>query len=248
MGTLDGKIALVTGAGSGIGRTSAETLAGEGAYVLCVDVGEDGAKATARDVGGTAVAGDVGDPDTWRAVVAAGAAHGGIDVAHLNAGVYGHTGDVLDLPDDVYQRVIGANIGGVILGTRAVVASMRERGGGAIVVTASMAGVVPFPPNPLYTASKHAVVGWVRAMAPVLAGDHITVNAVCPGVVDTPMTVGAAGGLDPAQLPFPLIPPSAIAAAVLGLATGADTGVCLAIWPDRDPVPWDFRGPEQLFV
>lgn len=244
MGSLEGKIALVTGAGSGIGRASAEALAAEGAHILCVDIGADSAQATAHDVGGTAVAGDVSDPDTWRAVLDAAGSVGGIDVAHLNAGVYGHTGPIEDLPDDVYQRVVGANIGGVVLGTRAVVGSMRSRGGGAIVATASVAGLVPFPPNPLYTATKHAVVGFVRAVAPTLGA--ITMNAVCPGVVDTPMTAGAAGSLDTTALGIPLIPPSVIASTALALLTGGATGQCMAVWPDREPTPWDFRGFEQL--
>jgi NAD(P)-dependent dehydrogenase (short-subunit alcohol dehydrogenase family) len=245
MGQLEGKVAVVTGAGSGIGRASAERLAAEGARVVAVDVGEDSARATARDLDGTAVVGDVGDPELWRAVRTTTDNVGGMDVVHLNAGLYGHVGPIDELPDELYQRVVAANISGVILGTRAAVAAMRGRGG-AIVATASMAGVVPFPPNPLYTATKHAVTGFVRAMAPTLIGDGITINAVCPGIVDTPMTAGAASDLDPAASGITLIPPATIAAMVLDLATGGTTGRCLAIWSDGEPVEWSFAGPEQL--
>ncbi len=168
-----------------------------------------------------------------------------MDVVHLNAGVYGHTGPIDELPDDVYERVVAANIGGVVLGTRTAVAAMRGRGG-SIVATASMAGLVPFPPNPLYTATKHAVAGFVRAMAPTLAADSITINAVCPGIVDTPMTVGATGGLDPTELGISLIPPAKIASIVFDLATGGATGRCMAVWSGSEPVEWQFAGPEQL--
>jgi NAD(P)-dependent dehydrogenase (short-subunit alcohol dehydrogenase family) len=245
VGQLEGKVAVVTGAGSGIGRASAERLAAEGAHVVAVDIGDDSARATAQEVGGTAVVGDVGDSELWRAVRATADELGGMDVVHLNAGLYGHVGPIDELPDDVYEHVVGANIGGVILGTRAAVGAMRGRGG-AIVATASLAGVVPFPPNPLYTATKHAVTGFVRAMAPTLLGDGITINAVCPGVVDTPMTVGAAGDLDPAALGITLIPPATIAGMVFDLAASGTTGRCLAIWSGGDPVEWTFAGPEQL--
>jgi NAD(P)-dependent dehydrogenase (short-subunit alcohol dehydrogenase family) len=245
MGELEGKVAIVTGAGSGIGRASAERFAAAGAHVVAVDIGDDSAKATAHDVSGTPVCGDVSDPDLWRAAVTAANAVGGLDLVHLNAGVYGHSGPIDELPDDVYERVVAANLGGVVLGTRSAVACMRGRGG-AIVATASMAGVVPFPPNPLYTATKHAVTGFVRAMAPTLIGDGITINAVCPGIVDTPMTTGAAAGLDPNQLGITLIPPTTIADVVFDLATGTATGQCMAVWAGVEPVEWSFAGPEQL--
>jgi NAD(P)-dependent dehydrogenase (short-subunit alcohol dehydrogenase family) len=246
MPQLDGKVAAVTGAASGNGRATAEALAAAGAHVVAVDVSETGAGEVAEALGGTAVAGDVSAPDTWAAVIAATDALGGLDVVHLNAGLYGYTGSIEDLPDDVYERVMAANVGGVVLGTRATVPALRRRGGGAIVATASMAGLVPFAPNPLYTATKHAVTGFVRAMAPTLAADRITINAVCPGIVDTPMTVGAAGGIDPTELGIPLIPPSKIAAIVLDFVARTDTGRCVAIWAESDPVEWQFAGPDQL--
>lgn len=245
MGTLNGKVVVVTGAGSGIGRASSQRFAEAGAHVVAVDLGDDGAQATAHDVGGTALAGDVAASETWRALRVTTDALGGLDVVHLNAGVYGHSGAIDELPDDVYERVVAANIGGVILGTRAAVSAMRGRGG-AIVATSSLAGLVPFPANPLYTATKHAVAGFVRAMAPVLAVDNITMNAVCPGIVDTPMTSEVTGDVNIADLGIPLIDPTTIADVVVGLATDGGTGRCMAVWADATPFEWEFAGPEQF--
>lgn len=241
MGDLDGKVAIVSGAGSGIGRTTSLALTAAGAEVVCVDLDEAAAADTiARTGRGAAVVGSVADVATWeRAVAAAQQLGGGVDVVHLNAGLYGFTGPIEELPLDVYQRTVDTNIGGVVLGTRTVVPALRARGGGAIVVTASVAGIVPFPPNPLYTLTKQGVAGFVVAMAPSLAPDGITIDAVCPGVVDTPMTVGALGGADPTELGFPMISPDTIAAVVLHLATSEGTGRLAAVLPFSDtPIEW----------
>ena len=106
MGALDGKVAVVTGAGSGIGRASAQRMAAEGAHVVAVDLGEDSAQATADELGGTAVAGDVSHPELWDAVRAAADEQGGMDVVHLNAGVYGYTGPIDEMPDGFPAQVL----------------------------------------------------------------------------------------------------------------------------------------------
>jgi NAD(P)-dependent dehydrogenase (short-subunit alcohol dehydrogenase family) len=235
---LAGKNAVVTGAGSGIGRAASEVFAGAGANVVAVDLDASAAEETAQVVDGVAVVGDVSDPGLWTEVVATADAAGGLDVAYLNAGLYGWAGPIEELPVDLYQRTVAANIGGVVLGTRAAVPAMRARGGGAIVVTASVAGIVPFAGNPLYTLTKQGVAGFVVALAPNLAADGITINAVCPGPVDTPMTSGALGGADPADFGFDLIPPEAIAEAALLLATSEGTGRCLAVRAKGDRVDW----------
>jgi NAD(P)-dependent dehydrogenase (short-subunit alcohol dehydrogenase family) len=115
-------------------------------------------------------------------------AYGGIDLAHLNAGIMGH-GDVGTLTDEDYERARGVNLDGVVFGARATIRAIRERTdgreGGVIVATASIAGLDPHPPNPIYTLTKHAVVGFVRALAPSLADEGIAVHAVCPGLTDT---------------------------------------------------------------
>ncbi|MCC5953174.1 MAG: SDR family oxidoreductase [Acidimicrobiia bacterium] len=239
MGRLEDQIAIVTGAGSGIGRVACERFAAEGARVVAVDLDADTAAHTAEAVGGVAVVGDVADPELWARVVATTDELGGIDLAYLNAGVYGHSGPIDELSDGVYSRTVGANVGGVVLGVRAVVPVMRAAGGGAIVATASVAGLVPFAGNPIYSATKHAVAAFVAASAPSLAGDGITIDAVCPGIVDTPMTEGAAGGLDLAALGIDLIEPAEVVTAALDLATSEGTGRCVVVRAGQPPHPWE---------
>ena len=237
---LEGRIAVVTGAGSGIGRAAARLFAAEGARVIVVDRDEGAASQVAEEIGGRAVDGDVADPGLVEHVVSVAAESGGLHVAYLNAGVYGYTGPIDDLPLDVYERTIGANITGVVMGTRAVVPAMRSAGGGAIVVTASAAAVVAFEGNPLYTLTKQAVGGFVRSLAPSLLADGISIDAVCPGVVDTPMTVEALGGADPVAAGLPLIAPETVAGAALDLATSEGTGRCRVVRELKDQVDWTF--------
>ncbi len=237
---LDGKIVVITGAGSGIGQAACRLFAAEGATVLGVDLDAEAVSATVASVGGVAVTGSVADPALWDEVVAAADRLGGLDLAYLNAGMYGFNGPIDELPLDLYQRTIDANIGGVVLGTRAVVPALRARGGGAIVVTASMAGIVAFEPNPIYTLTKQAVAGFVRAVAPSLAADGITIDAVCPGIVDTPMTSFAMGGGNPTDLGIPLISPETIAGAALDLATSEGTGRCRAVQAGAASIDWTF--------
>jgi NAD(P)-dependent dehydrogenase (short-subunit alcohol dehydrogenase family) len=240
MGRLEDKVAIVTGAGSGIGRVAAELFVAEGAMVIAVEHHEDLARDVADAVGGQAVVGSVDDPELWERVIDAANRVGGLDVAYLNAGRYGYTGPIDELPLDVYRQTLGANIDGVVLGTRAVVPAMRARGGGAIVATASVAGLVAFSPNPIYTLTKHAVVGFVQATAPNLVTDHISFDAVCPSVVDTPMTVEALQGGDPASLGISLIDPRTIASIALDLATSDGTGRCVSVQSGLDPLVWKF--------
>lgn len=234
---LEGKHAVVTGAGSGIGRAAARLFAAEGASVVAVDLDGDAVAATAAEVGGTAVAGSVGDLHVWRAALEV---HDGVDLAYLNAGLYGFDGPIDELPLDLYRATIAANIDGVVVGTRAVVPALAARGGGAIVVTASVAGIVAFEGNPVYTLTKQAVTGFVRAVAPSLAPRGITIDAVCPGIVDTPMTVQAAGGGGPISLGVPLIAPETIAEQALDLALSEGTGRCRAVRESAPPVDWRF--------
>ncbi|WP_436794365.1 SDR family oxidoreductase [Actinospongicola halichondriae] len=236
---LNDRTVIITGAGSGIGRIACEVFAAAGATVIAADIHPEPAQDAADAVDGIAVAGDVSDPEVWDELV--DAAGDRLAAVYLNAGLYGHNGPIDELPLDLYQRTVDANIGGVVLGTRACVPALRANGGGAIVVTASVAGIVAFDGNPLYTLTKQAVAGFVRAVAPSLAPDKISIDAVCPGIVDTPMTVEALGGASPSELGIGLIDPADIARTALDLATSEGTGRCRAVrGTGGPPVDWEF--------
>jgi NAD(P)-dependent dehydrogenase (short-subunit alcohol dehydrogenase family) len=241
MPELEGKVALVTGAASGIGKATAECLAAEGAAVCVVDLTEDAGSQVADAVGGVFHQADVGESREVDAAFATCERElGGVDIAFLNAGIaIGHP-DIETLPDDLYRKIMRVNVDGVVFGTRAAVRAMQRRGGGAIVATASLAGLVPFPPDPVYDLTKHAVVGFIRSVAPSLLAVGITANAVNPGMTDTDII-----GDDARQLireaNFPLMPPSQIAEAVLRIVTGGGTGECWVCQPGRTPEPYRFH-------
>ena len=229
---LRDKVALITGGASGLGRATALALAAEGVEVVIADVDEDGGRAVAAEVGGHFVACDVSDFEANRAMVAAAVeAAGGVDIAHLNAGVatgFG-VGDEFDV--ERYRRVMGINLDGVVYGTHAVLPALKARGGGAIVATASLAGLASIPFDPIYAANKHGVVGFVRGLAPALEGEGIRVNGVCPGFAESGLTKGLEEGI--AAFGVPIMPASDVAAVVQGLFEGDMTGECWFVQPGR---------------
>jgi NAD(P)-dependent dehydrogenase (short-subunit alcohol dehydrogenase family) len=193
---------VITGGGGGIGRAVAVRLAREGARVAAVDVSKAGLADTVAAVeraGGRAIAieADVTrDADVARCVATAQTELGRIDGFFNNAGILGETKAIVDYPEDVFDRVIAINLKGVWLGLKHVGALMRTSGGGAIVNTASIAGLTGTPGLVAYTASKHAVVGMTRTAAMEFARHAIRVNAICPGPIETAMTEEMHGRLD----------------------------------------------------
>jgi len=192
--SLEGKIALVTGGAGGIGEALVARLARRGAHVVVVDVDEDRAAAVAADVGGSSISFDVADRSAWDTASARIAdERGGIDLVALNAGVMSRPKGVDMAGDDPlhwmaerYELVRSVNLDGVAYGVMATVPHLAK-GGGAICVTSSMAGLMGQAEDPAYTMTKHGVIGLVRSLAPTLAEQGISIGTVCPAGVDTSM-------------------------------------------------------------
>jgi len=196
MGRLDGKVALVTGAGSGIGRASARLFAAEGARVVAVDRAPSVEETAAqiREAGGEALAmqADAGaDSDVETMVQTAVETFGGLDVCFANAGVGATTMDPpLEQTGESWLALLRVNLVGPYLAIRYASKPMREKGKGSIICTASVAGLRSGAGGPAYSASKAGVINLVQTSAQLLAETGVRVNAICPGLIETAMTRG----------------------------------------------------------
>ncbi|MEV6037479.1 SDR family NAD(P)-dependent oxidoreductase [Nonomuraea sp. NPDC052116] len=185
---LEGRVAVVTGAGSGIGAASAATLAARGARVCCADIDAEGAQRTAEEInaaGGDAFAirTDVSLPEDNEAMVRETIArYGAVHIAHLNAGT-GEPSSVLEYPLDAWDRTMAVCLRGVLLGLQAAGRAMLDAGGGSVVVTSSTAGLIGVRMAAAYSAAKHGVLGLVKTAAMELGPKGIRVNAICPGFI-----------------------------------------------------------------
>lgn len=245
-GRCEGKVALVTGAASGIGAAVARLLADEGARVVVADIDEAGGQALAGGIGGLFVRTDVScRADLTTAVSVATEAWERLDIVSLNAGVAsGPAANGLAAVDPIdeewYRRIVGINLDGVVFGVAAALPALRRSGGGSIVATASLAGLVPLPADPFYTMTKTAVVGLVRALAEPLMADRIRINALCPGFTDTPLIGGIRERFVAAG--FPLLTAEDVARGFLTAAFDKGSGQAWFVQPGRDAAPYEFRG------
>jgi NAD(P)-dependent dehydrogenase (short-subunit alcohol dehydrogenase family) len=188
---LEGKVAIITGAATGIGRATALLFAGEGASVVIADVNEDDAQRTVaniEDEGGSArfVQADVSEAEDVQALMERAAEEmGGIDVIVNNAGAQ-RSGAVTEFEESEWDLLMRINPRSCFLGAKYGVPHLRERGGGSIVNVSSLAGLKGGPGMTAYSASKGAIIAFTRALAEELATDNIRANSVCPGWIDTP--------------------------------------------------------------
>ena len=244
-GELGGKIALVTGAGSGIGRESALAFGASGAQVMVSDVVVEGGEETVARIkaaGGEAtfMRADVSQRAEVEALIRQTVeTYGRVDCAHNNAGIEGDLAPTCDCTEANWDRTIAINLKGVWLCMKYEIPQMLEQGSGVIVNTSSVAGLVGFVNLPAYTATKHGVAGLTRTAALEYAQQGIRVNAVCPGVIHTPMIDRIVGGDAEAEAQFTSLEPvgrmgspAEVAQAVVWLCSDAAsfvTGVAMPV-------------------
>jgi NAD(P)-dependent dehydrogenase (short-subunit alcohol dehydrogenase family) len=206
MGRLDGKVAVITGAASGIGRGTALCLAKEGAAVVAVDLNSQGGEQVVSEiaaVGGRAVFQhtDVSsEPEIKSAVERAVKEYGRLDIMFNNAGLVGAVGPIETVSAEDWDQTIAVLLRSAFLGIKYAVAPMRKAGGGSIISTSSVASFLPSAYGAAYAAAKGAVISLTRAAALQLGPDHIRVNCICPGAINTPIWGALPGFSDPAAV------------------------------------------------
>ena len=217
-----------------------ERLAESGAHVVVADR-VDGAGLADR-IGGTYVRCDVTDlDDTQQLMARAVEEHGRLDIVVANAGVRGDSPLGTDFDLDAYRRAMGVNVDGVIFTVQSAVPHLVASGGGRILVTASMAGLMPVPMDVAYAASKAAAVAFVRSAAPLLAAQGVVLTAVCPSFADTAILGQARTMLESAG--FAIMPVSQVADAMLEILDAGEAGECWMLQAGREPEVFRFRNP-----
>ncbi|WP_326645902.1 SDR family oxidoreductase [Streptosporangium sp. NBC_01755] len=237
---LEGKVALVTGGGNGIGAGVARRLAEGGARLVLADVDDAAGEKFADELGATFVHCDVSSlEDNEAAVATAVERYGRLDLAFLNAGVSSGCGLAEDFDIRRYRLAMGVNLDGVVFGAHAAIPALLAAGGGTIVATASMAGIVGIPSDPIYAANKHAVVGLVRSLGQDLQPRGIRVQGLCPSFADTAILGEGRAMLQ--QLGFPILDVSAVVETFVQLLDSDGTGECWFVIPGRESQPFSFR-------
>jgi len=235
-----GSVALITGGTGGFGRALATKLRALDVTVVLADLDSERNRRVATDLGCEFAVLDVTDRAANQAVVdAIEADHGRLDVAYLNAGISAaKSDDALDL--DEFMRVVEIDLFGVVYGVQAARPAITRAGGGAMVVTASLAGLSPMAGDPAYSVAKGGAVAFVRSMAPRLERDGIRISAICPGFADTAIIDPIREEFEKAG--FPVLTADEVADAMIAAWTSAEAGAAYVIQPGIGAVPYKFKG------
>src|SRR4051812_42495957 len=235
-----GSVALITGGTGGFGRALATKLRALDVTAVLADLDSERNRQVAADLGCPFVVLDVTDRAANEAVVAqVEGEHGRLDVAYLNAGISAAASDdVLDM--DEFMKVVAIDLFGVVYGVQAARPAIKRAGGGAMVVTASLAGLSPMAGDPGYSVAKGGVIAFVRSMAPRLAAEGSTISAICPGFADTAIIDRIRDQFTAAN--FPVLTAEEVADAMVMAWTSAEPGAAYVIQPGVGTVPYKFKG------
>jgi NAD(P)-dependent dehydrogenase (short-subunit alcohol dehydrogenase family) len=235
-----GSVALVTGGTGGFGRALAKKLRALDVTVVLADLDSERNWQVAEDLGCEFVVLDVTDRAANEAAVAQiEAEHGRLDAAYLNAGISAaKSDDALDL--DEFMKVVAIDLFGVVYGVEAARPAIRRAGGGAMVVTASLAGLSPMAGDPGYSVAKGGAIAFVRSMAPRLAREDITISAICPGFADTAIIDRIRDQFTAAN--FPVLTAEEVADAMVMAWSSAEPGAAYVIQPGVGTIPYKFKG------
>jgi NAD(P)-dependent dehydrogenase (short-subunit alcohol dehydrogenase family) len=237
---MNDKVALITGGSNGIGEGVARHVAGQGAHVVLADIDDERGAALAEELNGRFIHTDVSQAaDSAAAVAFAVQEFGGLHFAHLNAGVTTACGMGDDFDPEAYRKAMSINLDGVVYGIAAARPAIIAAGGGTILATASMAGLVAVPFDPVYAANKHAVVGLVRSLGDLYAAEGIRIHALCPSFAYTNIIKGSEQTL--LDMGFPILEVSDVVDAVQRILDAESSGECWYVIAGRESEPFGFR-------